>query len=471
MLTPASLSPIPLFASLSEEPLQWVIAHSSEVFLSDGELLFAEGHPAEYFFVLLEGGLQVTKQISGRAVELARHQPGAFTGEVPLLTGTPYIASVHAVGASRVLRITAADFEQMLSICSSIVRGLFAAMATRIQTTETLVQQSEKLSGLGKLSAGLAHELNNPAAASRRAAGQLRETLHTLLATGQSLYQQLTPDQWAVLAAVQHTAGTQQAHYERLDTLTQSEREDTLAVWLEDQGLADPWEIVATFVEVGLEVSHFEPLAELITPDLLKLALTWLASTLTTNELLTQVEQSTTRISDLVTAIKEYSYMDRAHLQEVDIHDGLENTLIILGHKLKGQIEVMRAYDRRLPRLNVYGSELNQVWTNLLDNAIDALKGQGQITIRTWQDGAFVCVEIADNGPGIPAEIQGRIFEPFFTTKGIGKGTGLGLDIAYRIIVTNHQGAIHLTSRPGETRFRVSLPLRMKQVNTIRETN
>ncbi|GHO67982.1 sensor histidine kinase [Ktedonobacter sp. SOSP1-52] len=463
MLTPATLHTIPLFVSLPDDPTQWVIEHSSEVTLQDGELLFAEGHPADNFFVVLAGGLQVTKLIGGRAVVLARHQSGAFTGEVPLLTGTPYIASAHAVGKTHLLCITAADFDEMLGKCTSIMRRLFAAMAQRIHNTETRVQQSEKLSGLGKLSAGLAHELNNPAAASHRAAGQLRTTLQEMLTADQTLHQQLTPRQWALLADIQRAASTQQAVQVRLDTLTQSEREETLTAWLEDQGLSEAWELAATFVEAGLETAHFETLAEEFAHDLLQPALTWLAATLTANGLLTQVEQSTTRISDLVKAVKEYSYMDRAQLQEVDIHDGLENTLTILDHKLRGHINVIRAYDHHLPRLTVYGSELNQVWTNLLDNAIDALQGHGQITISTWQDGAFACVEIVDNGPGIPQDIQTRIFEPFFTTKEVGKGTGLGLDIAYRIIVTDHHGDLTLTSRPGETRFRVSLPLNSKQ--------
>ncbi len=456
MITNEALHAVPLFAYLTEDLLEWLRGHSSVVQLNDGESLFTEGEPAEHFFVLLEGGIQVTKKIGSRDVVLNTHKPGAFTGEVPILMGTAYIASGRSLGSSRLLSITSDEFFQMLSICTSIVRGLFAAMASRIQTTETLIQQNEKLSGLGKLAAGLAHELNNPAAASQRAAEQLRETLQHLNTFAQQLAQRLTQEQWSKLAQIVENELASSST--PLDPLAQSEREDTLTEWMDDHGLSTGWELASTFVNTGLIPERLDEIADGLEADTLEQALSWLEAALSAKDLLRTIDHSTWHISHLVQSIKEYSYMDRAQLQEIDIHDGIENTLTILNHKLKGRIQVLREYDRSVPRICAYGSELNQVWTNILDNAIDALEGKGEIHIRTWHEGTFVCVDIVDNGPGIPAEIQSRIFEPFFTTKGVGKGTGLGLDTTYRIVTADHRGTITVNSVPGNTRFRICLP-------------
>jgi signal transduction histidine kinase len=351
------------------------------------------------------------------------------------------------------MRMEADEFYQMLGICTVIGRGIFAAMANRIQTTEALVQQSEKLSGLGKMAAGLAHELNNPAAASQRAVQQLQEKMQQLHTSSQQLAQHITTGQWEQLSQMASGRSTTQ-----LNALERSEREDELLAWLDERAIAESWELAPAFVEAGLTVAELDTLAATLEGADLERALIWLEASLSVNDLLATVEQGTTRISGLVKAIKEYSYMDRAQLQEVDIHAGIESTLIILKHKLKGGIEVIREYDPHVPRISAYASELNQVWTNILDNAIDAMQGKGTIHIRTMQKGTFVCVEIADNGPGIPAEIQSRIFEPFFTTKDVGKGTGLGLDTAYRIVVVDHNGTITASSVPGETTFRICLP-------------
>ncbi|HZR38962.1 MAG TPA: ATP-binding protein [Ktedonobacteraceae bacterium] len=460
MVTRADLCAVPLFSSVSDEALQWVLDHSHEEHLDTGDPLFLEGNPATHFSVLLEGRLQVTKKTGGREMVLITHQAGAFTGEIPLLMGTPYVASGRAIEPSRVLIIAADDFRQMLTVIPSLVATVLAAVTERLRITEILVQQSEKLAGLGKLSAGLAHELNNPAAASHRAAAQLRETMQTLHTSAQQLHTLLTPEQWQFLSQVQQQATEQSASTAPLDPLTQSEQEDTITAWLEDHGVSEGWELAPTFVAAGLDDAQLDAIAEQIAPEALETALNWLNAALTADELLKELEQGTARISELVKAIKEYSYMDQAQFQEVDIHDGIENTLTIMNHKLKkAQIQVVREYDRSLPRLSVYGSELNQVWTNLIDNAIDAIDTEGRITVRTWREGTYVCVAIIDNGTGIPPEIQSRIFEPFFTTKGVGKGTGLGLDIAYRIVVTNHHGTLQVSSQPGDTRFQVCLPL------------
>jgi signal transduction histidine kinase len=454
-----TLRQVPLFAQLSNEQLQWIVDHSGEIRANAGDLLFAEGSPAEQFYVLLEGELQITKRIGGQETVLVTHQAGAFTGEIPLLTGTPYIASAHVLRASHLLSIGTASFQQMLVVCSPIASILLPAIAGRMQAMELLLQQHEKLAALGKLSAGLAHELNNPAAAGHRAAAQLRETLQVAQSSSLTLNRSLTPAQRESLAEIERAAREQATRSTPLDAMAQSDREETLTTWLDEHQVADGWKLATTLVEAELETHQLDTIAESIDANTIGTVLTWLAATLAAVGLLDEIEQSTGRISELVKAIKEYTYMDQAPQQEVDIHTGLENTLTILGYKLKSGVSVIRNYDHSLPPICAYGSELNQVWTNLIDNAIDAMGGQGQIAIRTSRKGAYAQVEIADTGPGIPSEVQPHIFEPFFTTKGVGEGSGLGLDIVYRIVVSRHHGDISVSSTPGDTRFQVRLPI------------
>jgi signal transduction histidine kinase len=450
---------VPLFAQLSDEQLQWIIDHSTEIYRHAGDMLFVENSPATSFYVLLEGELQITKRVGGLETVLTTHQAGAFTGEIPLLTGTPYIAGARVLRASRLLDIGAATFQQMLVVCSPIASQLLPVMARRMQAIEMVLQQHEKLAALGKLSAGLAHELNNPAAAGHRAATHMRKTLQVLQSSALELSQHLTPVQLSWLAELERTAREQTKQASPLDALAQSDREETLTMWLDEHAVTDGWRLAATLVEAGLDTSHLDAIAQHLAVEALTPALAWLATTLATDGLLDEIEKSTARISELVSAIKEYTYMDQAPLQDVDIHAGLESTLIILSYKLKDGIRVTRTYDRSLPRISAYGSELNQVWTNLIDNALDAMGGQGgELSIRTSREGDYVQVEIADTGPGIPVDMQSRIFEPFFTTKDVGKGSGLGLDIAYRIVVGKHCGHISVSSTPGDTRFQVRLP-------------
>ncbi len=348
----------------------------------------------------------------------------------------------------------------MLTICPSIRKLVLGFMANRMQELQVLSQQREKLISLGTLAAGLAHELNNPASAARRATGHLRnkiEGLEDLVL--KPIEQHLTPNQLKDLLQLKGDALEYAATTSCCDPLAQSEREDELTDWLEENGVAGGWKLAPTLATAGLDAKKLEFISQQAANNSLTDVVTWLEARLATAQLLHELEQSTSRVSELVKAVKAYAFMDRAPLQEVDVHEGLDNTLTVLGHKLKKHNTVVkREYDRTLPHILAYGCELNQVWTNLIDNAIDALSEGGTIWVRTSKKENYLMVEIADNGSGIPPEIQPRIFEPFFTTKDVGS-TGLGLEITHRIVVNQHQGDIRFFSQPGGTRFQVCLPI------------
>lgn len=455
------LRKVPLFEHLNEFQFEWLATHSEEVRVPKGEYVYHEGDPADYFYVVMEGEIQVSHDMNGHEMVLALHKPGNFSGEVPLLSGTPYIASSRALVDTRLLRLDSQSFRDMFGVCPVIVSKLFSALSYRIQTTEALARQREKMSALGVLSAGLAHELNNPAAAARRAASQLGEGISQLRPLTARLCDALTDAQFDKLMALQSDAAARYISAEPLDSLTQSDREDELNNWMDDNNVEDGWELAAPLVSAQITVDQLEALRDEIGEDALDPALRWLVMSLNTAGLLHEVEESTKRISDLVKAVKSYSYMDQAPSQEIDIHEGLEDTIKIMNFKLrKAKINLVREFDRSIPPIHAYGSELNQVWTNIIDNAIDALAEGGTITLRTRRDGESIWVEICDNGPGIPADVQSRIFDPFFTTKEVGKGTGLGLDIAHRIVVSRHHGEIKVASVPGDTCFQIKLPIR-----------
>jgi signal transduction histidine kinase len=448
-----------LFPKLTDEELQRISKHGREILLNDGEIIFKEDDPTYHFYVVLEGQIRITKQVGAEEQLITVHQPGEFTGEISLLTGRPAIATGRAVGPSRVLEITHSAFKDMMAECSQGAQVILAAMVGRAQDVEVQMRQQEKLAALGKLSAGLAHELNNPAAAGGRSAKQLRAAIANVQSRTLKLCElNLSQEQRQLLNQLQQEAITYTAP--PLDPLTQSDREDALTDWLEEQGIHNGWQLAPTLVSAGVDEERLEVIAEQMPTDTLEEALNWLEASLTVAGLVNEVEQSTARISELVKAVKAYSYMDQASFQEIDVHQGLENTLTILKNKLKHGVTVKREYDPNVPRICAYGSELNQVWTNLIDNAIDAMRGQGELKIRTAHEQDNVLVEIADNGPGIPLAIQSRIFEPFFTTKGVGEGTGLGLDITRRIVVQRHHGDIRFNSREGDTRFQVRLPIK-----------
>ena len=452
-----NLSDSASFPSLEEEHLQNLRSCGLVLKLQPGEILFREGDNTYRFYVVLDGKIKITKQLGEEEIVVTIHERGEFTGDLSMLTGGVSQATATSIESSHVIQFD--DFKQLLKGCPQSIDLFVPALAERSKELEIKLRQQEKLAALGKLSAGLAHELNNPAAAGRRAAKQLHSTVENLQKNMLSLRgKHFSSKHRQLLAELQHRAIA--CNDVSLSPLEQSDREDALTDWLESQGVTAAWEFAPSLVAAGIEITQLQNLADEMDATAFREALLWLEATLTMNGLVSEVEQSTSRISDLVGAIKNYSYMDRAALQEVDIHRDLDNTLKILHHKLKYGVTVTKNYGDNIPKISAYDSELNQVWTNLIDNAIDAMDGKGELTIATNIENNCVLIEIIDNGGGIPLEIQPRIFEPFFTSKGVGKGSGLGLDISRRIIVQKHKGNIRFESRSGKTNFQVRLPIK-----------
>jgi signal transduction histidine kinase len=387
---------------------------------------------------------------------------GDVTGRLPYSRMTTYMGTGRAVAPTRVAKFPRTLFPEMLQRMPVLAERLVGMMTDRVRETTRMEQQREKLASLGKLSAGLAHELNNPAAAAKRAAGALRETREALRCAYLRLdKRELTPAQRETIAEFERQVNERAVAIapDSIDALERSDREDSLSSWLSNHGVPDSWKITGTLVEAGIATEDLEKVVAEIGVDALGDTVNRIALAIAASRLVAEIEHSTTRISELVRAIKEYSYMDQAPEQEIDIHDGIESTLTILSHKLKKNgIKVAREYDRSLPRICAFASELNQVWTNLIDNAADAMNAGGELRIHSAREPSNALLEIADTGTGIAPEIQPHIFDPFFTTKGVGEGSGLGLETVRRI-VRKHRGDIRLESKPGRTVFQVRLPL------------
>jgi signal transduction histidine kinase len=345
---------------------------------------------------------------------------------------------------------------------SSLQKKKLRDLEKKYLQQEVMLRQTEKLAVLGKLSAGMAHELNNPAAAARRGAGQLQTTVSRLQQAQLRLSDlNLTPPQRELLVALDRLAQERAKKPAYLESLARIDRESQLEAWLDKQGVEKAWEVAPTLLNLGYDQAQLTRLVEDFSSPQFLAAIEWLNCTSLIYSLLEEICQGTERIFELVKALKAYTYMDQAPVQNVDIHNGLDNTLVILHSKLAPGVAVHRDYAADLPQIEAYGSELNQVWTNLIDNAIDAMDGKGEITLRTRHDGQRVLVEVEDTGPGIPEAVRAHIFDPFFTTKPPGKGTGLGLNISHTIVVQKHQGRIDVYSEPGKTRFEVQLPLHL----------
>ena len=462
----------PLFAGLPDDDLERLCGVAAQITIRAGEVLMKEGSTGDALYIPLDGMFEITKRSLEHDLVIAQRGPGDILGEISLLEGTPHSASVRAAADSRLLRISREDFEQLLSRSSTAALAVLRTVAARLRNTETMLRHSEKMAALGTLSAGLAHELNNPAAAVQRGATQLRESLAELQHRAAELAAlDPHPEAMAAVHRLRQELPLRVANPVTLDPLARGDAADEVGGWLETQDVEKPWGLAPAIVALGWTAADLEELTRPFAVTQIPIFLCWLAAACAVYSLLNEVSQGAARISEIVKAVKSYSYLDQAPVQLVDVHEGLENTLVILRHKLKGGVTVIKDYAPDLPRIEAYASELNQVWTNLIDNAIDALNGHGEIRIHTHgeteplDEGAAqaVVVEISDNGPGIPPEMQDRIFDAFFTTKEPGKGTGLGLHIVYNTVFNQHHGGIKVDSKPGQTTFGVTLPVQLNR--------
>jgi signal transduction histidine kinase len=456
MVDKTELRRVTEFADLPDDQLDWFLSQSQELHLKAGEMYSRQGDPADAMFVILEGRLQGRGELSGDTIVFDL-EAGDVTGVLPFSRMKQFTVSQRAETDSRALRFPSSLFPDLIQKMPELTKRLVGLMSDRIREVTRLEQQRDRLASLGKLSAGLAHELNNPASAAKRAASQLREMVKKIKSASLELGRRdLTPAQKAEIEKLE--ALFTQKDVVPPDALTISDLEEQIDSLLRSHGQNDLWQLAADLARRNIKPEILESLFATLDADAARAALVRIAASVEVAVLLHEIESSTSRISDLVGAIKEYTYMDQAKVQNVDIVKGLETTLTILNHKLKQGVVVQRDYQRVPLLVNSFGSELNQVWTNIIDNAIDAMRGKGELRVRTYRDDGCVVVEIGDNGPGIPNEVQPHIFEPFFTTKGVGQGTGLGLDTVQRI-VKKHRGNIQVSSKPGDTRFQVWLPL------------
>ena len=447
---------VPVFADLPEDQIEWFLAQAQSLRFKAGDPLMTPGDPADAMFVLLEGQLQARGEFAGETM-IITVEAGQVTGRLPFSRMKTFTFGARALTDCHILRFPAAKYHDLVQKMPELTERLVGMMTDRVRETTRREQQRDRLAALGKLSAGLAHELNNPASAAKRAASQLRDILKRIKDASHELgRRELTPTQKAEVEKLE--AFLTQHNEPPPDTLAMSDLEEQLDSLLRSHGQNDLWQLAAGLAHRNIQPDVLETLFGALDPGAARAALVRIGALVEVLSLLDEIESSTSRISDLVLAIKEYTYMDQAPVQNVDIVKSLESTLTILNHKLKHGVNVHREYQRIPLLVNSFGSELNQVWTNLIDNAIDAIGGKGELRIRTYRDDSCVVVEIGDNGPGIAPEVQTHVFEPFFTTKAVGEGTGLGLDTVQRI-VKKHRGTIQVTSKPGDTLFQVWLPL------------
>src|SRR5713226_2429056 len=456
MVEKAELLRVPVFVDLPDDQIAWFIGQAEELRLKAGDTYFRQGDPADAMFGVLEGQLQARGEIGGETVVIAM-KPGDVTGVLPFSRMKQFSVGARAVTEARVLRFPSSLFPALVQKMPELAQRLVGLMSDRIRETTRLEQQRDRLSSLGKLSAGLAHELNNPASAAKRATSQLRDVLKKIRDASHELGRRdLTAAQKSEIEKLE-TSFVQRDEIPP-DALTISDLEDQIDSLLRSRGQTDLWQMAADLARKNVKPEALESLFATLDADTARAALVRIAASVEIATLLNEIESATSRISDLVRAIKEYTFMDQSPVQNVDIVKSLETTLTILNHKLKRGVEVQRNYQPIPFLVNSFGSELNQVWTNIIDNAIDAMGGKGELRVRIYREADCVVVEVGDNGPGIPPDIEPRIFEPFFTTKGVGQGTGLGLDTVQRI-VRKHRGQIQVNSKPGDTRFQIWLPL------------
>jgi len=456
------LAAIPAFSEMPAEDLSWLASRMEVAHYAAGDLLVAEDSPADRMIIILEGEIAGRSERNGGDPRSYSASAGQITGMLPYSRLTHFPLSVRAMTAATIASLNVSHFPEMLHRSPALGQTLVGVLADRIRETTRSNQQREKLVALGKLSAGLAHELNNPASAVRNAAVNLQEMVFALRSANLHLDKRALPPEQRVFLARLECDWSSEHPPVALDSLDRSDREEELGNWLEERQVENARTLAPGLVDAGCDLKMLQDLAGRFDSGTLADVVTRLAASFTISRLVEQIISGTSRIGELVRAIKQYSFMDQSPEQEIDLHDGLENTLIMFHYRLKYGISVVRQYDRSIPRICARGGELNQVWTNLIDNAIDAMKGQGELVVRTSAEFGRALVEIQDSGSGISQEIQDRIFEPFFTTKPVGEGTGLGLDTVYRI-VQQHRGEIRVQSQPGKTSFQVRLPFAAQQ--------
>lgn len=465
MLCSQELLNLELFQHLPQTRIDWICDRACPIELTKGDTLVTEGDPPRGFFVILAGSIGISRISKGIAMPIGQHDAPAFVGEIPVLTEQPIPVTLCALTDCRVYEIAAEDFLELVHECRDFERTIFRTVQKRIKGLESFIQNREKMAALGNLSAGLAHELNNPAAALVRALKDVTPALLELqrmnLVYGQHNVDKDHTQQWLEV----RDRGYDIIMEGSLDSLAISDREEELLDWLEDYGIEDGWKLAEPLAAGDIRPETLDTLMERWRNDsteLREMGIRWLALSFDVMSIIQAGLHGAERISALISSMKSYSHLDRGVQQIVDVHEGIEDTLRLFSYKLKYGIEIKRNYDRTIPKVSAYGSELNQVWTNLIDNAIYAMGESGKIEITTSSCEKQVIVTISDSGSGIPDDVRSRIFEPFFTTKPVGKGSGLGLDIVRKVVENRHQGTISCASQPGKTTFMIGLPIETK---------
>ncbi|MGX6602964.1 ATP-binding protein [Micromonosporaceae bacterium Da 78-11] len=466
-LTPDELRTLFLFEKLTDDQLTWIADHSCTMHMPAGGWVVREGDPATQFFILLSGTIALTRKVGQDEVQTTRtEQRGVYMGATQAYlrddgVQRQYLASMRALDDSDFFVMAASDFGYLMREWFPMAIHMLEGLTLGMRSSQAAISERQRLAALGALSAGLMHELNNPAAAASRATGALRQRVagmrHKLgmLAAGK-----VPTDRLTALVELQEEVIERAAKAPVLTAMQAADREDELGDWMDEHKVTGGWDLAPVFAQGGIDIDCLEEMdAKVGSPGLLDQAIHWIGYALETEQLMSDIEDATGRVSSLVSAAKQYSQMDRAAHQWIDVHGGLDSTLVMLNHKIGDGVKVVKDYDRTMPQVPAHPAELNQVWTNLIDNAVQAMNGVGTLTIRTYREDDHVVVSVGDTGPGVPDALKKRVFEPFFTTKPVGEGTGLGLDISYRIVVNGHGGDILLESEPGDTRFKVRLPI------------
>jgi signal transduction histidine kinase/predicted CoA-binding protein len=452
---------VPLFADLDDADLEQICSQVEEVRLEPGQILFEEGSLGQHAYVIREGKIEIYTEANGHSIQLAVRQSGEVIGEISLLESTPRNASGRALTDTLLYAVGQEQFDKLLNTNPSAARTMLQTVTARLRSFDQMLHQNEKMAQLGTLTAGIAHELNNPASAVKRGVDQLLESFTRFQEASLLLQDQhLSNDQMRALMDMNFQTNLPAS----FDPLERNDQERRMEAWLDDIGTEKSWEKAPLLVDLGYDPGTLKGALEKYATGSQPAVIDWIVASANIHNISGEISMGASRISEIVKALKSYVYLDQGPLQSVSIQEGLENTLVILQHKINQGITIQAVFDPAVPPIQAYGSELNQVWTNIIDNAIDALDGRGKITIRTSFKDPWIMVDIADNGPGIPAEIQKKLFSPFFTTKPLAKGTGLGLNISYNII-HKHGGDVKVISQPGETHFEVWLPKDFKKVN------